>query len=46
MEREIAAKFEETKKTFETSLLEAQDKAKKAQDAEAAATAKVEDLKQ
>lgn len=30
MEEEVAAKFEETRKTFETSLLEAQDTAKTA----------------
>ena len=33
MEDEIAAKFEETRKTFEASLLKAEDQAKKATEA-------------
>lgn len=43
MEKEIAAKFEETRKTFETSLHQAQDKAKKASDALVTLQAKLDE---
>mmetsp|Transcript_23707 Transcript_23707/g.29419 ORF Transcript_23707/g.29419 Transcript_23707/m.29419 type:complete len:290 (+) Transcript_23707:2180-3049(+) len=46
MEKDVAAKFEETKKTFEKSLLEAQDAAKKALDAEKVAATKFEEEQQ
>ena len=46
MESEIAAKFEETKGTFQKSLNEAEEAAKKAQEAEKVATTKFEEEKQ
>lgn len=43
MEDEIAAKFEETRKTFEESLLKAEDTAKKATEALIPLQAKVDE---